>query len=643
MKDLTRLIRYVRPYLPRLVIAGLCLMVASVMILGLVSLTEPLINDVLRLAPQDAPADGEPKGKLDALGAVDGLMGGADWITRFSSRARELAAEGQSITFLSMAVVMVVLFFIQGLFAYFGSYYAQSVGHWVLADLRNELFSHIHRQSLAFFSAHQTGLLMSRILGDINVLRRVFSTGMAEAIRLVFIVVGQAAFLFYLNWKLAALCLFGLPVIVYPLVRFGRKMKTASRRSQEKRADLSNILKETIVGSRVVQAFGMERYELARFARGVKQLVKQQLRAARIMALTAPLLQFVGAIAGALLLAYGGSQIARGDLNPGEFSTFVVALAWMYSSLKSLARINNQLQQSLAGAQRVFQMLDTDMRVPEKPGAQALAPFRSEIEYRNVSFRYSDRPILQGVNLKVPAGQVVAIVGSSGAGKTTLVNLLPRFLDMDGGAITVDGVDIRDVTLASLRQQIGIVTQDVILFDDTVRNNIAYGRDDLPAHLIEDAAKAAFAHDFIGKLKHGYDTSLGEAGHQLSAGERQRLSIARALLKDSPILILDEATSSLDTESEAMVQNALNNLMQNRTVFVIAHRLSTVRNADLIIVMDRGKIVERGVHDELLRMGGTYARLHDMQFRDAPADQTGSGPAAGTEEAVTPGSEDVSE
>jgi subfamily B ATP-binding cassette protein MsbA len=468
---------------------------------------------------------------------------------------------------------------------------------------------------------------MSRILGDVNVLRRVFSVGMSEGIRLSFVVVGQVAFLFYLDWKLAAFCLFGLPVIVYPVVRFGSKLKATSHRTQECRADLSNILKETIVGSRVVQAFGMERYEVRRFTRAIKLLVRQQLRAVRIVALTAPLLQFVGAVAGAVLLSYGGYQIARGSLNPGEFATFVAALAWLYSSLKSLARINNMLQQSLAGAQRVFQMLDTDMRVPEKPGAPPLQPFRSEIAYREVTFGYDDRLVLRGINLRVQAGQVVAIVGSSGAGKTTLLNLLPRFLDMEGGSITVDGVDIRDVTLASLRQQTGIVTQEVILFDDTVRNNIAYGREDLEDEVIMQAARAAYAHDFISRLRQGYDTPLGEAGHQLSAGERQRLSIARALLKDSPILILDEATSSLDTESEAMVQSALDNLMQNRTVFVIAHRLSTVRNADLIIVLDQGRIVEQGVHDHLLRQGGAYARLHEMQFRDPPsAAQPAPGP-----------------
>lgn len=600
--------------------AVFCLAIASLMILLLVSLMQPLVNDVLRLAPQDRQAqDSQHEDKLNALTLINRLTGDAEWITHFSSRAKALVADGHSITFLSVAVIMVLLFLVQGIFTYFGTYYAQSVGHWVLADLRKELFAHIHRQSLGFFSAHPTGLLISRVLGDVNVLRRVFTLGMSEGIRLSFIIVGQAAFLFYLNWKLAAFCLFGLPVIVYPLVRFGRKLKTTSTRSQERRADLTNILKETIVGNRVVQAFGMERYELRRFSRSIKLLVREQLRAARIVALTAPLLQFVGALAGALLLSYGGYQIARGGLNPGEFSTFVAALAWMYSSLKSLARINNMLQQSLAGARRVFDMLDTDMRVPEKPDAPPLPPFSAEIVYQNVTFGYDNRPVLQGINLRVQAGQMVAIVGSSGAGKTTLVNLLPRFLDMESGSITLDGMDVRDVTLASLRQQFSIVTQEVILFDDTVRNNIAYGREDLGDEAVHRTARAAFAHEFINRLPQGYDTPLGEAGHQLSAGERQRLSIARALLKDSPILILDEATSSLDSESEAMVQSALSNLMQNRTVFVIAHRLSTVRNADLIIVMDKGTIVEQGVHDDLLRRHGVYARLYELQFRDPPS------------------------
>ncbi len=618
MKDLSRLLAYARPYLPRLVQALVCLAVASVMILGLVSLAQPLINDVLRLGPAEV-SPGDAEGKVDALSLLGRLLGDQDWATRFSSKARDLAASGRSTTFLGLALVSVFLFFIQGIFTFVGSYLIQSVGYRVLTDIRSQLFQHIHQQGQTFFSAHPTGLLISRVVSDIDLLRPIFSIGLADFSRLSFVIVGQAAWLFYLNWKLATFCLIGLPVLLYPIVRFGHHLKKTSRVSQERMADIANILKETIVGSRVVQAFGMESYEQSRFSVALGQLLKQRLRAARVFALTPPLLQFVGAVAGATLLAYAGYRISEETMNPGEFTSFLAALAWLYASLKRVAKLNNQLQESMAGTRRIFEMLDTDMRVKEKPEAKDLAPFQSEIVFHDASFRYGDQPILRNVNLTVHAGQVVAIVGSSGAGKTTLLNLLPRFLDVVSGSVTVDGVDIRDVTVASLRRQIGIVTQEVILFDDTVGKNLAYGRDDVSQDDIEEAATMAFAHQFIKRLPQGYDTPLGEAGGRLSAGERQRLSIARALLKNSPIMILDEATSALDTESQAMVQQAIDKLMENRTVFVIAHSLSTVRNADIIAVMDKGRIIEQGVHEELLRQGGTYARLHDLQFEDPPA------------------------
>jgi ATP-binding cassette, subfamily B, bacterial MsbA len=360
----------------------------------------------------------------------------------------------------------------------------------------------------------------------------------------------------------------------------------------------------------------MEEFEIGRFRKALNRIQSAEKRAARLVSLTAPVLELMGAIGAALLLAYALQRIQAGKLSPVDAFTFIVALGMIYASIKNFVRINNEVQQAMAAAQRVFQLMDLPNRVQENPGAVELQGFRERIELRDVQFAYGHTPVLRGIDLVVPAGRVVALVGSSGAGKSTLVNLLPRFHDVNGGAVLIDGHDVRDVSLASLRRQIGIVTQEVILFDDTVRNNIAYGRADVPMDQVKAAARAAHAEAFIEALPRGYDTTIGEAGHRLSLGQRQRISIARAILKNPPILILDEATSSLDAESEAEVQGALQNLMAGRTVFVIAHRLSTVRRADVILVLDAGNLVEQGTHPELLARKGLYARLHALQFRD---------------------------
>jgi subfamily B ATP-binding cassette protein MsbA len=348
------------------------------------------------------------------------------------------------------------------------------------------------------------------------------------------------------------------------------------------------------------------------------RILRVEKRGARILSITGPVLEVLGAIGAALLFAYASSRIGSGKLTPGEFGTFAGALVMIFLSLKHLAKINNEVQQAAAAARRVFEIMDTENPVRDQPDALEMSMFRERIEFRKVSFSYGDAPALRGVDLKVRRGEVVAIVGSSGAGKTTLVNLLSRFHDVTSGAVLIDGTDVRDVTLRSLREQIGLVTQDVILFDGSVRENIAYGQAGISLEHVVRAARSAHAHSFIESLPNKYDTPLGEEGHRLSLGQRQRLSIARAILKDSPILILDEATSSLDAESEAQVQGALQNLMEGRTVFVIAHRLSTVRSADRIIVLDEGRIVEQGTHESLLTRKGVYARLHALQFRDEP-------------------------
>ena len=406
------------------------------------------------------------------------------------------------------------------------------------------------------------------------------------------------------------------PIIVYPLAKLGRRLRKTSRRSQEALEHLTHVAGEAYTGHRIVKAFGAEAREDAKFRKASDELYRTNMRVTRIVSVLPPIMEMLGAFAIAGALYYGAHSIAAGRLTSGEFAAFVAALLFMYGPIKKLSRVNASLQQAIAAAERIFEVLDRHTEVRERPGAAMLQPFQGSVEFREVVFAYDDqaRPILKGVSFTVSRGQVVALVGRSGAGKTTMMNLVPRFFDVTGGGILIDGVDVRDVTLSSLRAQIGIVTQETILFDDTVSSNIAYGRPDASRAEIEAAALAAHAHEFITTLSKGYNTMIGERGQRLSGGQRQRLAIARALLKNSPILILDEATSSLDTESELLVQEALANLMKDRTSFVIAHRLSTVRKADAIVVMDRGRIVDIGRHDELLARGGLYTRLHDLQL-----------------------------
>jgi subfamily B ATP-binding cassette protein MsbA len=429
-------------------------------------------------------------------------------------------------------------------------------------------------------------------------------------------VFGYAALLFYYDARLAIVCVTAAPIIVYPLAKLGRRLRKTSRRSQEALEHLTHVAGEAYTGHRIVKAFGAEAREDAKFRKASDELYRTNMRVTRIVSVLPPIMEMLGAFAIAGALYYGAHSIAAGRLTSGEFAAFVAALLFMYGPIKKLSRVNASLQQAIAAAERIFEVLDRHTEVRERPGAAVLQPFHESVEFREVLFAYDDqaRPILKGVSFTVARGQVVALVGRSGAGKTTMMNLVPRFFDVTGGGILIDGVDVRDVTLTSLRAQIGIVTQETILFDDTVSSNIAYGRPDASRAEIEAAARAAHAHEFIATLSRGYNTMIGERGQRLSGGQRQRLAIARALLKNSPILILDEATSSLDTESELLVQEALANLMKDRTSFVIAHRLSTVRKADSIIVMDRGRIVDIGRHDELLARGGLYTRLHDLQL-----------------------------
>jgi len=515
-----------------------------------------------------------------------------------------------------LPIIVVLVFFLKGIAYYIYTFLLEQVGQSVIRDFRQEIFEHIHKQSLSFFHKFPTGTLMSRIISDVTLMQSAVSNALVGVGRDFFQVVILLGFVFFMNWKLAMFSFIVLPVAAFPIIKFGRIFRRLSTSTQEEIANVSNLLHETITGNRIVKAFCKEHYESSRFFKQVSILFAITIKDARYRCMQHPLMEYIGGVAIALIIWFGGREVIGGNSTPGTFFAFLTALIAAYDPVKGVTRINATIQQGLAAATRVFGLLDMEPEIQDRENARKLPEFTSQIEFKNICFSYDNTvQVLQDINLIVPAGEALAIVGPSGGGKTTLTNLIPRFLDLKEGRIIIDDHDIRNVTIRSLRDQVAMVTQQTILFNDTVKNNIAYGDQEATDEQIKDAARAAHALGFIEELPDGFDTVIGESGARLSGGERQRISIARAILNNAPILILDEATSALDTESEREVQKALENLMKNRTTFVIAHRLSTIKNADRIIVVKEGKIVEIGTHEELLTLEGEYELLYNMQYK----------------------------
>jgi subfamily B ATP-binding cassette protein MsbA len=570
---ISRLLQYVKPYKSWLVISMVCMVIVASMAGAQAYLVKPLLDEIFF--------------------NKDGTM------------------------LKLVPLVIMGVFLVKGLFSYSYNYLLQKVGQSIIRDLRNLLYSHIQSLPLSFFQKKPTGELISRILSDVNLIQGAVSNVLVGILKDTCQVIFLIGVIFYQDWRMASIAMISLPLVIYPIVNFGRRHRRLSRGSQQTTAQVSNILYETITGNRIVKAFSMEKYEVSRFAKTLDELFAIVMRNTRIGAISSPLMEVLGGVGISLVVWYGGSQVLADKSTPGTFFSFLTALIMIYQPIKGVSAINNSLQQGIAAAERVFDVLDIQSDVAEKKDAIELPLIKDAIEFTNARFQYDeDTEVLKGINLKVKAGEVLAVVGTSGGGKSTLVNLIPRFYDVSSGSLTIDGTDIRDVTFKSLRDQVGVVTQQTILFNDTVRNNIAYGSLDASEEQIKDAARAAHALGFIQNMPKGFDTVIGESGARLSGGERQRISIARAILKNAPILILDEATSSLDTESEHEVQQAIENLVQSRTTIVIAHRLSTIRNADRIVVIQAGEIVEEGTHDTLLPLGGVYKMLHDMQFQN---------------------------
>src|SRR5215471_3037464 len=606
MRQLTRLLRYALPYWWQILSSVVLMAAVGALDAFKYLLVRPIFDRVLN------PASGSKDIQLFTIpGTHDSLY------------LEQLVPSRFTDAWKIVAFALVASTVLKGISDYAGTYLVNHAGFGMIMDLRDDLYNAIMRRSAAFFSRHTTGTLLSTIVNDIERVQYAMSTVLAESLQQFFTFLFVAGVVIVLGGRLSWILLLFVPLIVYSSRKIGSRVRHTTRHGQDKLAEIQNILHETITGNRIVKAFNTEGWEISRFRSAARRLFRANLRSVAAAAISSPLMDIVGMVGVALLLLFGRGEIKDGRMTPGIFVAFITAVFSLYNPVRKFALFYNNFQQALGASSEIFRFMDVEDDVREKARAKALPRFTSGVRFEDVLFAYPHeengqgrRDALHDINLEVKRGEILAIVGSSGAGKSTLVHLLPRFFDVTAGRILVDGHDVRDVTLSSLRSQIGIVTQETVLFNDTVRNNIAYGQPHVPQKEVEAAARAALAHDFILALPAGYDTVIGERGVRLSGGERQRLAIARALLKNAPILILDEATSALDNESESLVQSALHNLMTGRTVFVIAHRLTTIRRVDRIIVLEHGRITDSGTHEDLLTRLGTYRKLYELQFMD---------------------------
>jgi subfamily B ATP-binding cassette protein MsbA len=601
MKEYIRLIKFVMPHIWVLVFATLCMIGTSAFSGVSISMIIPLIDNVITgkkmVVPAGVAVPGQVRSVIDFINSMS-PMEILNWMT----------------------ILVMIFWLFRNLFEYFQTYLMSDVSQRVIRDVKNTIYDKLLSLPMDFYSKNPTGKLMSRITNDAAVIRDCISTGLTDMlyqpiqlivyIGLVFTVKAY----FSISWGLIFISMILFPLVIYPVVKIGKRLKSISRQSQESMSDITTTLHETISGIRMVKAFSMERRESERFKNQNQQFYRLAMKSVKRVSVVSPITEFAGMFCIAVILWVAGKEIVSGALSAGAFVTFLASILSLMKPVKRLTNVYSINQQALAAASRIFEVLDTKDTVVEKTGAGEMPKFKNSVKFNNISFGYDEKTVLKDINLEIRAGEIAAFVGPSGVGKTTLVNLLPRFYDVTNGALTIDGVDIRDYTLKSLRSQISIVTQETILFNETVAYNISYGNNNPDMKDITRAAEIANAHSFIMKMPQGYETIVGERGFRLSGGEKQRLSIARAVFKNSPILILDEATSQLDTESEVLVQEAIDRMMKGRTVFAIAHRLSTIKHATRIYVLDAGHIVDTGAHDTLIQKEGLYKRLYDMQF-----------------------------